>query len=103
MAGLALTNCTCKLYSHVISYKGEDVATLEDTVDGWLDEGSVLSYRKELPGLVLIGEATLFLWDDVTTEGRTITIGSENYEIISWRKYTEPDDNAFHHLELVLK
>jgi len=103
MAEPLVTNCTCKIYEETITYKGESTLTLKDTVDGWFEEGNALVYRREVPGLVSIGAAELFLWDDVVVNGRKIEIGGKNYEVVSWHRYTEPDDNSFNHLEMILK
>lgn len=107
MAGSLVTNCTCKVYLRTISYKGEATETLEHTIDGWLEEGSVMSIGKITTGTLtaglLMGSAELFLWDNVELKGRIIKIGSDSYEIMSWHRRVDPDDNTFSHLELVLR
>ena len=107
MAGSLISNCTCKIYLRTVSYKGEVTDTLEHTIDGWLEEGSVMSIGKISSGSptagLLMGSAELFLWDDVELEGRIVKIDSTSYEIMSWHRRVEPDDNIFSHLELILR
>ena len=110
MAGSLVSNCTCEVYLQTISYKGEVTETLEHTLSGWLEEGSVLSINKSGStlginrfGSILMGSAELFLWSDVELEGRVIKINSNSYEIMSWHRRVDPDDGTFSHLELVLR
>jgi hypothetical protein len=107
MAGLTLTNCSCDIYTVATSYNGVKTETLEQSVDGWLEEGDVLKFGRTPDSAQVmasvIGSATLFLWDDVDVRDRVIKIDDVSYDVILRSRFLDPDDNSFHHLEITLQ
>lgn len=109
MAESVAINASCDVYLKTVSYKGEVTETLEhEALDGWFEEGSVMTIGKlaggdPSAGLVM-GSAELFLWDDVELKGRIIVVDSVKYEVMSWHRRVDPeDDGTFSHMELVLR
>jgi len=109
MAGApGITNCTCDVYLESTSYKGVISETLEESaLGGWLEEGSVMTIGKMAGGDpsagLVMGSAELFLWDDISLKGRIIKINGTTYRIMSWHRFVDPEDNAFSHLEIILR
>jgi hypothetical protein len=105
---LGIDNCECDVYLVTTSYKGAKTETLEHSgLEGWLEEGNVMTMGKMAGGDpsagLIMGSAELFLWDDVSLKGRIIKINGTTYEIISWHRFVDTDNNTFSHLEIILR